>query len=109
VHIHISLDYGLIKHRIGNLVKTMTSERTKRRRGKEELESMQFDLDFSKLQKKRQHTYCKEVNVNSNDDFIANNPYNKDYEENISTPICNSYIQNIQENCFSPGTTICNV
>lgn len=91
----------------------MTSERTKRRRVKEELECVQFDLTFSKLQKKRQHTFCKEVNVNSNDDFIANNPINEYYEENISTPICNSYErgyeQNIEENCFSCGTTFCNV
>jgi len=87
----------------------MTSERTKRRRVKEELESMQFDLNFSKLQKKRQNTYCKEVNVNSNDDFIAYNPDDKYYEQNISTSICNSYEQNIEKNCFSPGTTFCNV
>jgi len=98
----------LLEHRIKNFNKTTTSERTKRRRVKEELECVQFDLNFSK-QKKRQHTFCKEVNVNSNDDFIANNPNNKYYEENISTPICNSYKQNIEENCFSSGATFCNV
>lgn len=87
----------------------MTSERTKRRRVKEELESMQLDLNFSKLQKKRHHTYCKEVNVNPNDDCIADSSHNNYYEENISTPVCNSYKQNIEENCYSPGTTFCNV
>jgi len=54
------------------------------------------------------------VNVNSNDDFIAYNPHNKYYEENIGTPIwaiCtyNSYKQNIKDNCFSPGTIFCDV
>jgi len=81
----------------------MTSERTKRRRVKEELESMQFDLNFSKVQKKR-HAYCKEVNLNPDDDCIANNPHDKYNEENIST-----FKQNIEENCFNPRITFCNV
>ncbi|KAF0701785.1 Uncharacterized protein FWK35_00029272, partial [Aphis craccivora] len=51
LHIHILFDYGLLKHRIENLVKTMT------------------------------------MNVNSNDNFIAYNPDDKYYEQNISTPI----------------------
>jgi len=91
----------------------MTSERTKRRRVQEELESMQFDLNFSRLPKKKQHNYWKKLNVNSevnsNDDFIANSSHDKYYEENISTPILNDYKQNVEQNCFNPGTTFCNV
>jgi len=36
----ILFNYGLLTHRIENFVKIMTSERTKRRRVKEELESL---------------------------------------------------------------------
>lgn len=86
-----------------NIVLIMTSERTKRRRVKEELESV-FDLNFFKFQKEKQHTIACELNLNyNNSNFNSNKLVENSYEENN---IPESYAE---ENSFSFETTFSNV
>lgn len=73
----------------------MSSERTKRRRVKEELESV-FDLNFLSLQRKIPNvtnTYSNEINVNDE----ANDKINHNVDSTFG------------ENCFTPVSTFSNV